>query len=461
VPWKFPNATVVLQLPGVLCEASPSSKPSYCFLPGWRSPAESVWSLLSKFQLLNRITLAELIAFVCGAHLKHPPEQLDLRASEHVSATAMTAQFALAPNDLHEAFAFHHTNDVLSEVYSHHLRFCARCLASGFHTIVFQFRPLRRCPLHNTRLRSRCPHCGQLLAYRIDGALAQYPYQCSHCQYRLAPHLEAPRAVPAPFHPSEIAALRAWRRCIDTYAGGIATGRLTLRDAITGRFLSRQNLRQRLRILERLQFLGDVQSLFQAPPPLLRRQRSRPRLKVGSQEIKLPPTPSLRTGLLEAWPDFGDGFRTFAAIYHRCRERLHIQSLIDNTPRTTLQGSTPKHLRVMTVDRVPTESVAALLWRMAWEGHRELCLLDDFFAPPLGVATWLAFAPLPSPATPSTQHRAWLRNRLVNHCSALLAHAQRLAGWMARYELYLLEPRLIAPHRLWLSHAYQPENPPD
>ena len=61
------------------------------------------------------------------------------------------------------------------------LRFCPSCLAVGLHATIHQCRLITVCPVHQIRLRARCPYCRTPIAYRFDALAAAHPNACPHC----------------------------------------------------------------------------------------------------------------------------------------------------------------------------------------------------------------------------------------------------------------------------------------
>lgn len=65
------------------------------------------------------------------------------------------------------------------------LAYCPACLAHGYHSLVFQHRALRRCPIHGAPLRYACGGCGRAAPTTFQAA-ATVPFGCPHCERPLA-----------------------------------------------------------------------------------------------------------------------------------------------------------------------------------------------------------------------------------------------------------------------------------
>lgn len=84
------------------------------------------------------------------------------------------------------------------------LAYCPACLAHGYHSLVFQHRALRRCPIHGAALRYACEGCGRATPTTFRTA-ATIPFGCPHCGRPLAgasagpwlPHDEIERRIGA------------------------------------------------------------------------------------------------------------------------------------------------------------------------------------------------------------------------------------------------------------------------
>lgn len=136
----------------------------------WIGPYESAFNVLQKFAWAN-------------------PEAGDLlsklRIDENLHCSGATARKCLP------AFLSSHLAGGLLETYakrwaqrleSEHFRFCPKCLARGFHSILHQLEALQCCPIHGDPLRSNCSHCNAVtpVMAKSSGAFKS-PFSCLEC----------------------------------------------------------------------------------------------------------------------------------------------------------------------------------------------------------------------------------------------------------------------------------------
>jgi hypothetical protein len=60
------------------------------------------------------------------------------------------------------------------------LRYCAECMKLGWHSILFQHRLVRRCPVHRCTLRIGCPRCRLPILPNLN-YIAVNPMGCGNC----------------------------------------------------------------------------------------------------------------------------------------------------------------------------------------------------------------------------------------------------------------------------------------
>jgi hypothetical protein len=77
-------------------------------------------------------------------------------------------------------------------LWCHDLRFCSRCMARGYHSVVHQFEGLQRCPIHGTVLETRCRSCGKATRYHLNAKLIDAPFGCAQCGSR---HSQGPTCI--------------------------------------------------------------------------------------------------------------------------------------------------------------------------------------------------------------------------------------------------------------------------
>ncbi|XQU71800.1 hypothetical protein OJJOAM_004589 [Cupriavidus sp. H18C1] len=116
-------------------------------------PYESSVSLLLRLAYWNRLRPSDFACLGITAKRSHQtPLHLDAQGGRRLRELT---HWRVDPR---EAWLFHllqHTHMLLPG-----LRFCASCLASGYHTYFFQLACIARCPLHQEVLWNNCPCCG-------------------------------------------------------------------------------------------------------------------------------------------------------------------------------------------------------------------------------------------------------------------------------------------------------------
>lgn len=172
--------------------------PSYIGF-NWRvgQPAvgESLWSVAHKFCWLNSVRGVALLK-----HFAHPSRRSntfthrvdgsgvrflhDLRFEGALDGDRF-ASAILAPREWlrYCSYSGVSRNSLVRVWTVSFLRYCPTCIEQGFHSVLFQHRFERTCPIHDELLMDMCPQCGQRIPYSLPDASAQ-PYSC-RCGRRL------------------------------------------------------------------------------------------------------------------------------------------------------------------------------------------------------------------------------------------------------------------------------------
>lgn len=151
----------------------------YVFHARWLEPYESIIGMLWKFVRANRLSGAAVVAQI-GFGWTDPYEgleptstQVDCRVVARLLKVKRSSVLAgMAPGARTPGPAS--------------LRYCPRCLASGYHGVIHQLERNRLCPVHRCALHSGCRHCSSAPAYRLDAQLLDAPFRCPHCRRCLA-----------------------------------------------------------------------------------------------------------------------------------------------------------------------------------------------------------------------------------------------------------------------------------
>lgn len=156
---------------------------------------ESLWSIVHKFAQLNCAHEAEVrVAVGSGAWSPNSAFIEYGGIDKHKLRTALglsrrVTEYAVIKPYLCRLFptpvAFKIARE--SDEFAGELRYCAQCLSAGFHTPLFQLRPVHQCPVHRRRLTSACPSCRRPIPYTLTPGSLRTPYGCA-CGYTFYRH---------------------------------------------------------------------------------------------------------------------------------------------------------------------------------------------------------------------------------------------------------------------------------
>lgn len=169
---------------------------SFCWRESLVNRYESLWSLLHKFALLNSIEakdLRDIFAFkynrenVNAWKWRHRD---DLRCFWGLDASKLTLTLNNNEKLINESVvsAFVKENEVL-KFSCENLKFCKKCLKSGFHSSLYQLLFINRCPVHEADLITKCPKCKNNIPYKFDNIAFKNPYKCPKCKLSFCPTL--------------------------------------------------------------------------------------------------------------------------------------------------------------------------------------------------------------------------------------------------------------------------------
>ncbi len=139
----------------------------------WRGPApsfhESLWGIVQKVSHLNALDLADRRK-VLGIIGFGAPQVTHLSPLIPSIPRGEGALWSLASE----------LSTRKGARFPAHLRFCARCMEYGFHSVIFQVPELQRCPAHGDTLQERCPACRHEILYDVTGRHADTrPFECA------------------------------------------------------------------------------------------------------------------------------------------------------------------------------------------------------------------------------------------------------------------------------------------
>lgn len=155
-------------------------------------PYESMWGIISKFRLLNRIApfhIKQIFKTLSGDTLDSNVSLYHLGLTKWNYSNSLTYRSDLVASltsiSIDQLFNHQITSaidikDLQWLSVCSHLRFCPSCLASGYHSIFHQMTFFEECPIHNEKLRTKCSYCNANFVYELIDAPVT-PFVCPKC----------------------------------------------------------------------------------------------------------------------------------------------------------------------------------------------------------------------------------------------------------------------------------------
>lgn len=411
-------------LPALLLPPKPNERHSFTRRPEWVRPTESLWTILAKWQFVNRLPYSSIASVILRQVTVD--QGVDLRVLDQFRLDAFSDHSGISRERLASAACSPNADARMIEIASQHLRFCTVCMGEGFHAALFQFTPIRCCPIHHVPLHDACTNCRKKIPYRLDASFAARPFACPHCAHSLLPDPTVlVQQIPTAASLDPIA---NWQRFLATYVYWYAEGTGTWRDA-TGRFQDRENSPAKSRIARRLDFIGALQMLVDEPPPL----------PIFTMTETLPPGMAMQnlSGLVTPVPTFS----------RECWPRFHTRRFLSLCRRYARFCN-----RLQQLDSAQHREVTRW-WRRSWEGAfaRQCDILTTFTDPPFGIAEWACYSVLPS---------RLLRRPVIQQRLGLNFEEDLRSSWQAWNSilthldygsLNALHPSLVPPRACWLA----------
>jgi hypothetical protein len=431
----------------------------YTTRPEWSSDGESMWMRLSKFSLLNRLSLHALVVLVTVRSDEAHYAGVDLRRADRFVLSRLASLLEIAHVAALDGFCLPGGHPALAWAATE-LRYCPGCLEQGFHAAWFQWQFIEQCPVHGSRLRGGCHKCDAAIPYTLDSNLAKHPLSCAHCGTSWVPRLNRPagRCVPAKGRPARI--FKRWQIHVADAMMPVAAIPFPSRARVTRGLTPRRGIGIELRMRCRARSIELLNRLYEVPPPSLAELTDRGGVKramVDEGRIVPSPDEDRETDVIawarDDWPHFDDDFLEYEQVLK------HVgRDLFGDTRRIA-----PMHLRVP--DRydaivahtqdMNADQAIALGWSMSWYGFSRTCAPERVRRmPALGLTGWLAHAPH-RPAEVSPEHwrarmSAWLAQDLER--SAWIW--SRIVLFMRARGKYLLHAQLVRPSELAQLHQY-------
>ncbi len=168
-----------------------SKRSQYLWHESFARPGESLWSLIQKFMLINKLTHSEMRQlFVKKEAVRYTYEELTNWSC--LDSSMVGKHLDLDPNVLAQAVDdYYFLPDEGQSVArsKQELRYCPECIKHAFHSPLFQQYWLKQCPLHRVDLMSRCPSCNIELMAETKGNGFPGPFKCSQGHW-IAPNLD-------------------------------------------------------------------------------------------------------------------------------------------------------------------------------------------------------------------------------------------------------------------------------
>lgn len=396
----------------------------------WSTQGESAWMRLSKFSLYNRLYLSELLALFARRPMSSSTQGADLRSLASVMPDRMARILGLSAEDVEYSFCTSSPTRILVRA-SRQLRYCVSCLETGFHSPIFQWAFISRCPIHRSRLIQGCDICRSDIPYSIGIELAASPLQCLTCHRRWAAQLHGPTGKCQPLPARAIRIFRRWARYI----------RHTLEYAHSPSPF-------------RIRHILVVNRLFEVPPPLpaeasvFREGLSVNRGFEWPESILRNVDEQTSTA---AWPSFSKSFKdahdlVTTAIKEKTRN-VH-------RPRIEIGSSSNFRARIYPVNWMSVKSAGAHGWSTSWLGYTQtFSTIELPPTPALGLLSWFAYLPVRSRRFRAGQWHAlvmqWLEQDLLNSYDAWM----RIARFMRAHGSYVMHGAICPPFDFARRHS--------
>ena len=414
-------------LPALQLQCEPGEGHTFTRRPLWIRPLESMWGIMAKWQFVNRLPYASLATSLLTRSATASDQGIDLRLLGAFRLERLVEHSGLSHSMLASATCCSSADSETIRLVSPYLRFCGVCMQEGFHAVLFQFLPIRICPIHRRRLHESCPNCRAKIPYRLDASSVSRPFACPLCAHSLLadPTVLARQRYTTAAHDI----ITSWQRFLATFAYWYANQRAR-RDAVPPHPRTADRLTN-LRSAKRLEFVGSLQDMMHDPPPL-----PTLRLPMSAKLVsnaRLSNRPDRATGEPDfsraLWPGFYTrGFLTLYRRYSDFSARLQTLTL-------------------------PHQRQATKWWRRSWEGEiaRPCSCEASFICPPFGIAEWAVYSLLPKPPRPPSANFLNLSQRFEQD---LRLTWQAWEGVVIHTENHcrdVLHPYLVPPRACWLT----------
>jgi hypothetical protein len=144
-------------------------------------PYESIWSVLQRFFSMNVISSTTFAKefFTTGwfteisTSILGNPVAFDYK------------KFCLAlgiDSSISDKMDLRYLRAAFLGIEDRRLKYCPLCIQHYYHSVFFQLKDLKTCPLHKVELIHTCFHCKRELDCNIQASNVKNPYSCRSCQ---------------------------------------------------------------------------------------------------------------------------------------------------------------------------------------------------------------------------------------------------------------------------------------
>lgn len=174
----------------------------------WFHRFESLWSIARKIASASVLEHERVLRLLADER-RFAADRWCMKLSPH-AATYLQSVLGVSADDVETIWANRMLCGAEDPALSLGFRYCRQCMAHGFHSVLHQLYLINRCPLHDERLLTECPHC-QARSDNPMRAMSSYT-RCARCgreffppergwlaDYRLPESTEAFEGVAAAF----------------------------------------------------------------------------------------------------------------------------------------------------------------------------------------------------------------------------------------------------------------------
>lgn len=149
----------------------------------WRRPYESIWSLIEKIKIANRVNGNDLLKSIQPGYgvidRKRNVNKLSTEAHERLQALT-DVDFNAIIRSMEKLFKINFLRDPM-HIYHTHLRYCKTCIQHNYHSYLHQYKLIDNCPFHLEEYEAACPKCEKQIFFHNIAI----PYKTCSCGMQL------------------------------------------------------------------------------------------------------------------------------------------------------------------------------------------------------------------------------------------------------------------------------------